>query len=77
MCTVHWRQARSIEIQQQQHDKVTTTKKKIEEEEEYGGLKVLHECKFKVGNQLPKPKRKKNIRDSMNVDNMRTKSQSS
>jgi len=30
----------------------TTKKKKIEEEEEYGGLKVLRECKFKVGNQL-------------------------
>jgi len=30
----------------------TTTKKMNEEEEEYGGVKVLRECKFEVGNQL-------------------------
>jgi len=44
----------------------TSKKKKIEEEEEYGGLKVLHECKFEVGNQLLNLK-KNTVK--MNVDN--------
>jgi len=47
----------------------TSKKKKIEEEEEYGGLKVLHECKFEVGNHLLNLKEKNTVK--MNVDNTR------
>jgi len=46
----------------------TTRTKKIEEEEEYGGVKVLHEFKFEVGNQLLNLK-KNTVK--MNVDNTR------